>query len=361
MRQGSPALGTRKAHGHLSVMVCGEPAGTGRAAGERVGHGSSHPRYTPSPDSATTAHGHGAADGGGELPNKRFQALVAGRSDSSQAPSGAGAGADGRSAHFGAQRARSMNLFDQEDCVVPVLHHLDVHSVLRIGQVNRMVRRLCDSHELWAGFCLRDFGEDSDEIMSAFEKAEFPSSPGTVIRGAVSGSRTLFKGIQYKLLYRKMLNYEIELHFVSGPMEPDIIKVDGRQCTVGTQRRSDSGPAPDAEDRQEDELADVRPVVSIGRSRTNDISILQDEMVSRKHGEIFRQGTSYWFKDVGSINGTFINSEQVSADEPYKLRVEDLVEMGATRCLRVTIEAVPVQSAWHWLFGSACVAVLRLV
>jgi pSer/pThr/pTyr-binding forkhead associated (FHA) protein len=47
---------------------------------------------------------------------------------------------------------------------------------------------------------------------------------------------------------------------------------------------------------------------NIGRSRANDICILQDEMVSRKHGKIIPRARCYMLEDLGSINGTFINT-----------------------------------------------------
>jgi pSer/pThr/pTyr-binding forkhead associated (FHA) protein len=45
----------------------------------------------------------------------------------------------------------------------------------------------------------------------------------------------------------------------------------------------------------------------IGRSRQNNICILQDEMVSRKHAKISKGAYHYMIHDVGSINGTFVN------------------------------------------------------
>lgn len=115
------------------------------------------------------------------------------------------------------------SIFDAEDCVTPVLLHLQVQHVVLLSQVSRFLNRSCESNELWAAFCLRGFGEDSDKIMRVYEKAEVLGSPGSVQCGM--GSRGLYRGIQYKALYRKMMNYEIELHFLSGPMGNPIIKV----------------------------------------------------------------------------------------------------------------------------------------
>ena len=210
----------------------------------------------------------------------------------------------------GARKPARFSVFDQEDCVTPVLQHLEVGHVIMLSQVSRLLRRACDSHELWAGFCLRDFGQDSHKIMNVYEAAELTGSSGRVCSGSVVAGHVLCRGIQYKHLYRKMLAYEIELHFVSGPMGTPIIKVvndeaAGRCRTPMTV----AGAQEDAAAR--DEEHHKSRAVSIGRSRQNDISILQDEMVSRKHGEIYREGVLYLFRDVGSINGTFINAEPV--------------------------------------------------
>ena len=52
---------------------------------------------------------------------------------------------------------------------------------------------------------------------------------------------------------------------------------------------------------------------AIGRSRQNNICILQDEMVSRKHGKIIPQPRAFMLQDLGSINGTFINQVRLSS------------------------------------------------
>ena len=328
------AMQARMRHGGHLVVRCSDSAEC--AAVDEPAKCSSLRWRTSSQDEATTAHlGKEAAatnEQEGEQPCKRVRAHAPELAASLQVPTGASADRllrQGVSLRGALRNAVQVSIFDKEDCVIPVLQHLDVPSVLRLCQVNVMLRRACESHDLWAGFCLRDFGEDSSAILSVYEKAQIPGSPGTVIRVSEAGSRTLYKGIRYQQIYRNMLTYEIELHFISGPMESFIIKVDGTQCTNRAKTRKE-GERSCGESCEQDHQ-DARHIVSIGRSRTNDISILQDEMVSRKHGEIFREGAFYWFKDVGSINGTFINSEQIPAEQPHKLRIGDLVEMGATR------------------------------
>lgn len=54
------------------------------------------------------------------------------------------------------------------------------------------------------------------------------------------------------------------------------------------------------------------PLMSIGRSPDNDIA-LDDEMASRNHCRILRQGASYLVEDTGSSNGTIINGVRESS------------------------------------------------
>jgi pSer/pThr/pTyr-binding forkhead associated (FHA) protein len=52
--------------------------------------------------------------------------------------------------------------------------------------------------------------------------------------------------------------------------------------------------------------------VSIGREANNDI-VIQDTEISRNHARIIRRGGGYILEDLGSTNGSFINSQQVSS------------------------------------------------
>src|SRR5581483_10922658 len=52
------------------------------------------------------------------------------------------------------------------------------------------------------------------------------------------------------------------------------------------------------------------PVVTIGRSRSNDIS-LDDARVSRHHARIVRDATGYLLEDLNSRNGTRVDDRPV--------------------------------------------------
>ena len=65
----------------------------------------------------------------------------------------------------------------------------------------------------------------------------------------------------------------------------------------------------------------------IGRSARCDLPIDQ-ESVSRHHARITFDGKEYWIQDLGSTNGTFVNSEQIK--QAVRLGKGDLLQIGST-------------------------------
>ena len=55
-------------------------------------------------------------------------------------------------------------------------------------------------------------------------------------------------------------------------------------------------------------------VVTLGRHPKSDI-FLDDITVSRRHAEVRRDGSRYWVRDVGSLNGTYVNRERTDEAE----------------------------------------------
>jgi hypothetical protein len=73
---------------------------------------------------------------------------------------------------------------------------------------------------------------------------------------------------------------------------------------------------------------DVDGEVTIGRSPGCGIATTYDIYSSTVHARLFRQDNRVLVEDLGSTNGTFVNSERVT--KPTKLGRGDLVQVGGT-------------------------------
>ena len=69
------------------------------------------------------------------------------------------------------------------------------------------------------------------------------------------------------------------------------------------------------------------PRTLIGRSPECDV-FLDDVTVSRRHAEIVREGGAYVIRDLGSLNGTFVNRHRI---ESATLADDDEVQIGKYR------------------------------
>jgi type VI secretion system FHA domain protein len=72
-----------------------------------------------------------------------------------------------------------------------------------------------------------------------------------------------------------------------------------------------------------------QPVVTIGRAATADL-VLKDpqRMVSSRHGEIRRRGSSWILVDLGSTNGTELNEVRLTPRNEYGLKDGDRIKLG---------------------------------
>ncbi len=71
---------------------------------------------------------------------------------------------------------------------------------------------------------------------------------------------------------------------------------------------------------------------STGRHPDSDI-FLDDVTVSRRHAEFYRSGDRFTVRDVGSLNGTYVNRERI---EEAELAGGDEVQIGKFRLLFLT-------------------------
>ena len=73
-------------------------------------------------------------------------------------------------------------------------------------------------------------------------------------------------------------------------------------------------------------------VIRVGRHPESDL-FLDDITVSRRHAEFLRHGPDYVVKDVGSLNGTYVNRERI---EEATLASGDEVQIGKFKLLFLT-------------------------
>ncbi len=103
------------------------------------------------------------------------------------------------------------------------------------------------------------------------------------------------------------------------------------------------------EGQQERELL---PTNSLGRHPNNSIQLL-DRIVSKEHCIIEQRGVPYVLRDLGSLNGTYINGQRVAGEQ--LLRDGDEIGLGNTRILfrDGSNTALPARDAPASPFGQA--------
>lgn len=69
------------------------------------------------------------------------------------------------------------------------------------------------------------------------------------------------------------------------------------------------------------------PGISIGRELDNDV-ILELEGASRYHAKLFLKDADWFIKDLGSTNGTKLNSEKITPNTDIKLKEGDNIRIG---------------------------------
>jgi adenylate cyclase len=99
------------------------------------------------------------------------------------------------------------------------------------------------------------------------------------------------------------------------------------------------------------QVVDLQAHNTLGRHPSNSIQLL-DKIVSKEHCTIERRGDSFVLRDLGSLNGTYVNSERVAGERA--LRHGDEIALGATRARFDDGSSVPVsppQPATSWQGG----------
>jgi hypothetical protein len=73
---------------------------------------------------------------------------------------------------------------------------------------------------------------------------------------------------------------------------------------------------------------DLDDELTIGRSLGCGVAMPEDIYTSTLHARLFRRNDQLWVEDLGSTNGTFVNSEQIT--QAVRLGKGDLLQIGST-------------------------------
>jgi pSer/pThr/pTyr-binding forkhead associated (FHA) protein len=98
-------------------------------------------------------------------------------------------------------------------------------------------------------------------------------------------------------------------------------------------------------DRKPVQVYDIKQaVIRIGRGESMDV-VIDNVSVSRRQAELREENGSWTVRDLGSSNGTFLNGQQVSSEQP--LRPGDEISFGKFSLFfeRAFTEAIPVIEA----------------
>ncbi|MDQ5821852.1 MAG: FHA domain-containing protein [Actinomycetota bacterium] len=72
----------------------------------------------------------------------------------------------------------------------------------------------------------------------------------------------------------------------------------------------------------------LRCDVTIGRGDENDL-VLKTTTVSREHARLAHKDGRWFIEDLGSRNGTFVNTKRIPAHRPYSLHHADRIDVGS--------------------------------
>ena len=76
-------------------------------------------------------------------------------------------------------------------------------------------------------------------------------------------------------------------------------------------------------------MYDLGDEVTLGRAPGCGISTSYDSYTSIHHARLFRRRRQLWVEDLGSTNGTWVNSERIARPVPARPK-GDLLQVGGT-------------------------------
>ncbi|MBL9103568.1 MAG: FHA domain-containing protein [Myxococcales bacterium] len=145
---------------------------------------------------------------------------------------------------------------------------------------------------------------DDDEARLARDHAQLLAR---LAPGSERGRVVFYKGVDIHtlLLRREQTMLPHGPHQAPAPSDDDTSPDNGAHLTLDACCVVHVHPV----GGQRETLCFTRPRITVGR-RGSDILLLDDDQVSRVHGEIVHEGTSLHYRDLGSRNGTWLDDGQ---------------------------------------------------
>eukprot|EP00294_Goniomonas_avonlea_P002107 CAMPEP_0114561238 /NCGR_PEP_ID=MMETSP0114-20121206/11896_1 /TAXON_ID=31324 /ORGANISM="Goniomonas sp, Strain m" /LENGTH=302 /DNA_ID=CAMNT_0001746857 /DNA_START=15 /DNA_END=923 /DNA_ORIENTATION=+ len=168
-----------------------------------------------------------------------------------------------------------------EDCLVHLLWLLSAEEICRFSTICKGLQEFTNAEHVWQRLCERNYAKD----------VTYFCGPNRLM----VARKPIWKGM-YQVLRSKTL----ELAFECGPEQGELLHVTKKGFTIG-------------------------------RSRGNDVAILQDPLISRNHLVISFHDQRFFIRDVGGTNGTCINGVYLPQYVDTPLHLGDAIELGASR------------------------------
>ena len=138
-----------------------------------------------------------------------------------------------------------------------------------------------------------------------------------------SGGRLFIKDYSYNGTFLNSVDNKVPANQLS-PLHPgDVIYIAShplpadqwyaalrRKGKKGAVEPAAAGPAPAPAQPRRHAVSEAQGALTIGRRQDNDI-VIADPTISTHHARILRNGEKFFIEDLGSTNGTFVNSKRL--------------------------------------------------
>mmetsp|Transcript_41462 Transcript_41462/g.107428 ORF Transcript_41462/g.107428 Transcript_41462/m.107428 type:complete len:251 (-) Transcript_41462:147-899(-) len=187
-----------------------------------------------------------------------------------------------------------------EDIVIMILRHLNFRQLSNVALVSRDLYFLSRCPSLWAHLVVTNFGKTAAKSCNwptiASKDFAIKSRPALMTWVAQQGQ------LKWDTIFMLYMSWPAKLMFTEGYRAGEIWQMEAKEG-----------------------------VYTIGRSRSNNLNLLHDDMVSRQHVEIVYERGHFYVADLESSNGTYVNKTQLRRKKRQRIKDGDEVALGNSK------------------------------